>query len=256
MQRVDVLLTEKGLAHSRTHAQRLLKNGQVSIRKGQNWKLITKPGLKLSSDTEFQVEEGEADRYASRGALKLAGALERSQLDVKNMIAIDIGQSTGGFTDYLLQAGAAKVVGVEVGHDQLAQRLREDPRVLCYEGVNGRDLPAEVLLQQCSPDGFDIAVMDVSFISQTKILPSLAPLIRPNGYLISLVKPQFEVGKSGIGSGGIVRDYSLYGAVEQSIKQCCTSLALEVKDYFESPIKGGDGNREFLLIARKHPNAQ
>lgn len=251
MQRADVLLTEQGLAQSRTHAQRLLKDGRVAIRTGNQWKTITKPGLKLDADTEFQVEADPADRYVSRGALKLEGALQRMQLDVSDMTAIDVGQSTGGFTDCLIQAGVAKVVGIEVGHDQLAERLRNDERVLCFEGVNGRDLPADMLRQHCHKDGYDIAVMDVSFISQTKILPSLLPLLRPGGYLISLVKPQFEVGKAGIGSGGIVRDASLYPEVEQRVKALCRELDTEVLDYFDSPIRGGDGNREFLLVGRK-----
>ena len=251
MQRADILLTEQGLAQSRTHAQRLLKGGKVSIRSGAGWQVISKPGLKLDPETEFQVETDEADRFVSRGALKLLGALQRSQLDVTGLIAIDIGQSTGGFSDCLVQSGIQKVVGIEVGHDQLAERLRLDERVLCFEGVNGRDLPAEMLLEHAHTDGFDLAVMDVSFISQTKILPSLAPLLRPGGYLISLVKPQFEVGKAGIGRGGIVRDPSLYPKVEDTIKSHCAELGLNVRDYFESPIKGGDGNREFLIIAQK-----
>lgn len=251
MQRIDLLLTEQGLAQSRTHAQRLVKGGKVSIRNGAKWQVVTKPGLKLDTDTEFQVEVDEADRFVSRGAQKLLGALERTQLDVSGMIAIDIGQSTGGFSDCLVQSGIAKVVGIEVGHDQLAERLRNDPKVLCFEGINGRDLPAEMLLEHGHADGFDLAVMDVSFISQTKILPSLVPLIRPGGHLISLVKPQFEVGKAGIGSGGIVRDSSLYPQVEQNIRSHCETLGLAVIDYFDSPIKGGDGNREFLIVAHK-----
>jgi len=251
MQRADVLLTEKGYAQSRTHAQRLLKGGKVSVRAGNSWQVISKPGVKLYPDTEFRVEVDEADRFVSRGALKLLGALERTQLDVANMIAIDVGQSTGGFSDCLVQSGIGKVVGIEVGHDQLAEKLRNDERVLCFEGVNGRDLPAEMLLTHSHADGFDLAVMDVSFISQTKILPSLIPLIRPGGYLISLVKPQFEVGKAGVGNGGIVRDKSLYPKVEHTIKQHCQELGMEILDYFESPIKGGDGNREFLIVGRK-----
>ncbi|MGB0468621.1 MAG: TlyA family RNA methyltransferase [Pontibacterium sp.] len=250
MQRVDILLTEKGLAQSRTQAQRLLKEGKVFIQSGQNWQLISKPGLKLDPDAEFKVETDEADQYASRGALKLLAGLQQSGLRLQGKVAIDVGQSTGGFTDCLLQAGIAKVVGIEVGHDQLIARLRQDPRVRCFEGINGRDLPAELLRAECHPDGFDLAVMDVSFISQTKILPSLAPLLRPGASLISLVKPQFEVGKAGIGRGGIVRDSSLYSVVEKTIRESCQTLGLEVQDYFESPITGGDGNREFLIIAR------
>ena len=255
MQRLDMLLVERGLVQSRTHAQRLIKGNKVKYLQNKQWQATNKPGLKLEPDTELQVERDEADRFASRGALKLLGALERSGLDVNGMTAIDVGQSTGGFTDCLLQAGAERVVGIEVGHDQLIERLRNDPRVICHEGVNGRDLPQDLLLSH-TPDqrGYDLAVMDVSFISQTKIIPALAPLVRTGGNLICLVKPQFEVGKEGIGRGGIVRDASLYPQVESLIRDCYQQYGLSVKEYFESPIKGGDGNREFLIYAVKTPD--
>jgi 23S rRNA (cytidine1920-2'-O)/16S rRNA (cytidine1409-2'-O)-methyltransferase len=251
MQRLDLLMVEKGLVRSRTQAQNLIKNQKVEINEKGRWQLATKPGVKVESDTEIKFDKDPTDQFVSRGALKLLGALEHLKLDITGHIAIDVGQSTGGFTDCLLQNGAAKVVGIEVGHDQLAHSLREDSRVVCYEGMNARDLPSDTLLTHTDGSGFDLAVMDVSFISQTKILPSLSPLIRENGYLISLVKPQFEVGKSGIGRGGIVRDESLYPQVKEQIIECCKSLAFATIDYLESPIKGGDGNREFLLIAQK-----
>ena len=252
MQRLDMLLVERGLVQSRTHAQRLIKGGNVKYFHNTQWLPATKPGLKLETDVELQVEQDEADRFASRGALKLLGALEHTGIDISGMTALDVGQSTGGFTDCLLQSGAAKVVGIEVGHDQLIERLRNDPRVICMEGVNGRDLPAQTLLTETPEQkGFDLGVMDVSFISQTKIIPSMAPLIRSGGRLICLVKPQFEVGKAGIGRGGIVKDSSLYGDVEKIMRACYRENGLDVQDYFESSIKGGDGNREFLIVARK-----
>lgn len=251
MQRFDLLLVERGLAQSRTHAQRLIKNGQVEVNEAGRWISITKPGIKLQSDTEFRVEHALVDTFVSRGALKLLGALEHLKLDLTGKVAIDIGQSTGGFTDCLLQHGVAKVVGIEVGHDQLADKLRQDPRVVCYEGINARELPAETLLAHATGNGFDLAVMDVSFISQTKILPSLIPILAQHGLLISLVKPQFEVGKSGVGSGGIVRDQRLFPQVQQQVSECCEALGMAVIHYAESPIKGGDGNREFLMVARK-----
>ncbi len=251
MQRVDLLLVEKQLAQSRTHAQRLIKNHKVKALVKGHWQTITKSGLKLDQETPFEVEADPADRFVSRGALKLLAALEKEHFTTKGQIAIDVGQSTGGFTDCLLQAEVDHVVGIEVGHDQLAAKLANDPRVTCYEGINARQLPQEKLLAHTVGHGFDLAVMDVSFISQLKILPSLAPLIMDSGYLISLVKPQFEVGKEGISRGGIVRDHSLYPAVKTNVSECCASLGLTVIDYFESPIKGGDGNTEFLLIAQK-----
>jgi 23S rRNA (cytidine1920-2'-O)/16S rRNA (cytidine1409-2'-O)-methyltransferase len=252
MQRVDLLLVNNALANTRTHAQRLIKNNKVTAFYKGIWQPVTKPGLKLDEHTEFKVETDDADRFVSRGAFKLLAALEKQQLAVEGWIAIDIGQSTGGFSDCLLQAGVSSVIGVEVGHSQLAEKLASDPRVLCYERVNARELPSEILLEHTKQgSGFDLAVMDVSFISQLKILPSLIPLIKDEGYLISLVKPQFEVGKEGIGRGGIVRDANLYPLVKTKVIDCCESLGLQICEYFESPIKGGDGNREFLLIARK-----
>lgn len=250
MQRIDLILVDKGLAQSRTHAQRLIKQGNVRVCLKNQWQTITKPGLKVELETEFAITADDTDRFVSRGALKLLDALQRHPLDLSGKVAIDVGQSTGGFTDCLLQEGIERVVGIEVGHDQLAARLRQDPRVICYEGMNARSL-SDSLLQHCHNDGFDVAVMDVSFISQSKILPSLIPLIRPEGLLISLVKPQFEVGKAGIGRGGIVRDASLYPQVQESIVTLCHHLGMQVIDYQESPITGGDGNREFLLIAQR-----
>ncbi|MGH1462019.1 MAG: TlyA family RNA methyltransferase [Neptuniibacter sp.] len=251
MQRIDLLLVEKGLARSRTQAQNLIKDRRVEINEKGSWQLATKPGLKVSPSAEFKIEHDPADQFVSRGALKLLGALSKLEIELSGKSAIDVGQSTGGFTDCLIQNGAKQVVGIEVGHDQLAPKLREDPRVICYEGMNARELPDDQLLAHTQGTGFDIAVMDVSFISQTKILPSLIPLIAHGGYLITLVKPQFEVGKAGIGRGGIVRDESLYPKVKEQVSHCCETLALNIVDYFESPIKGGDGNREFLLIAQK-----
>jgi len=252
MQRADVLLVERRQAKTRTHAQRLIKEGHVCLKNGTNTQLLTKPGLKVPDDCELIVT-AEQDKYVSRGALKLEGALAHFKIDVNNTIAIDVGQSTGGFTDCLLQQGAKVVIGIEVGHDQLDEALRSDPRVICYEGMNARSLPVS-LLEHTSPmsNGFDIAVMDVSFISQTKILPSLVPLIANGGHLVSLVKPQFEVGKANIGKGGIVKDTSLFTHVEQLIRDTCHALNLDIHGYIESPITGGDGNREFLLWAQKN----
>jgi 23S rRNA (cytidine1920-2'-O)/16S rRNA (cytidine1409-2'-O)-methyltransferase len=251
MQRIDMILVARDLANSRTHAQRLIRDGRVRAYLNNQWQSISKPGLKLDQNTELNLMPDPQDRFVSRGALKLLGALQQLQLDLAGLVAIDVGQSTGGFTDCLLQQGAAAVVGIEVGHDQLDERLRADPRVTCLEGMNARELPPGMLLPMSRDGaGFDLAVMDVSFISQTKILPALAPLIRPDGLLISLVKPQFEVGRSGIGKGGIVRDERLYAEVEATIRQHCESLGLRVQHYLPSPITGGDGNHEFLLIAK------
>lgn len=248
MDRLDKVLVAQGLAQTRTQAQRLIDAGRVSARLSGSWQVVRKPGLKLPEDTELQAQPGEEERYASRGGLKLGGALERTGVSLAHRVVLDVGQSTGGFTDCALQAGAAKVVGVDVGRDQLNPALRRDPRVVCLEGINARALPLATLLEE-APEGFDAVVMDVSFISQTLILPGLPALMKPGAHLLSLVKPQFEVGREGIGKGGIVRDERLYSDVEARIVACCDDAGLVVEDYFDSPIKGGDGNREFFISA-------
>ena len=248
--RADQLLVAQNLLNSRTRAQQAIAAKRVHYRRGSDWILLTKPSLKLSLATQFRLESCESDRYVSRGGLKLAGALMSVKLDVSGLLVLDVGQSTGGFTDCLLQAGSAKVVGVDVGHDQLADELRNHPQVVYFEGINARRLSGELLLPHTGGKGFDLAVMDVSFISQTLILPSVVPLLKPGGQLISLVKPQFEVGKAGVGKGGLVRDPFFFNKVKEKISACCQNLGLTVVDYRESAITGGDGNREFIIYAR------
>lgn len=250
MRRLDLILVEQGKAASRTRAQRLISAGKVKVKAGPHWETPIKAGQKYPDWIETVIELDEADRYVSRGGLKLQGALAATGLSLAGATVIDVGQSTGGFTDCALQAGATKVVGIEVGHSQLVEALRDDPRVVCLEGVNARALPISLLGYSPAQQGFDVAVMDVSFISQTRILPTLAPLLKPGGHLLSLVKPQFEVGPGGLGKGGIVRDESLYPQVEQTIKTCCQAVGLSVCSYFDSPITGGDGNREFFIWAQ------
>ncbi|XLM20672.1 methyltransferase domain-containing protein, partial [Chromobacterium piscinae] len=163
--------------------------------------------------------------------------------------ALDVGQSTGGFTDCLLQSGARRVVGVDVGHEQLHPRLREDARVRYFEGVNARALDHAALLAANDGDGFDLMVCDVSFISLSLVLPSALPLLKPGGRLLSLVKPQFEVGREGLSKGGIVRDESLYPLVRDKINRVLAEQNMQVLAWFDSPIKGGDGNHEFFVHA-------
>ena len=249
MLRIDLILTEQGLAKSRSQAQTFISEGRVSYKQNAQWIKVTKPSLKLSSDIELSLTEDEADKYVSRGALKLEGALLHTQLNIEGFHVLDIGQSTGGFSDCAIQHGAAKVVGVEVGHDQLDPRLRHHQKIVCLEGINARDLSAADLQGHFPQKGFDLAVMDVSFISQTKILPQLPNLLTKNGHIITLVKPQFEVGKEFIGKGGIVKNKLRVDQLEHDMKAFITSLGFEVKCYIESPIKGGDGNQEFLLWA-------
>jgi len=316
--RADVLLVERGLAPSRTAAQRLIAGGHVYTRVGRKGTRValTKPGVTLDDDVAIEVEASELDRYVSRGGLKLESALAHCGLDVAGLRCLDVGQSTGGFTDCLLQRGAAHVTGVDVGHDQLHASLRADARVTAIEGVNARTLDATVFAsatpvgaglpakaqgdQALVPPGirgqarshrgeagsdalsvgagspaiaqgdeapmppgirgqarshsdlaaFDLIVADVSFISLTKVLPQWPALLRAGGRVLSLVKPQFEVGAAHIGRGGIVRDASLYATVERDIRAACAGAGLTVLDYFASSITGGDGNREFFVYAR------
>ena len=251
MIRIDLLLTEQGLAKSRSQAQNFISEGRVSFLQGEKWIIATKPSIKLDTDCELKVIADDADRYVSRGALKLEGALKYTQLDITGFQVLDVGQSTGGFTDCALQHYADKVVGVEVGHDQLDKRLRNTANVVCLEGINARNLSKEDLDGHYPEMGFDLVVMDVSFISQTKILPQLPPLLKDSGHLITLVKPQFEVGKEFIGKGGLVKDTLRIKQLEEDIQNFIKQLGMKVKCYIESPITGGDGNHEFLLWAVK-----
>ena len=247
--RIDQLLVTRGLAPSRTAARALIEAGRVS-HEGQP---VTKPAHELPPDARLDVVPDDSDRFVSRGALKLEGALARSGLDVRGAVCLDIGQSTGGFTDCLLQAGAKGVVGVEVGHDQLHPRLRKDHRCVTLEGLNARQLTAAHLGTHFPPHGFDLLVCDASFISLTLLLPQWAALLSANGHVLALVKPQFEVGPRGLGKGGIVRDASLYAEVETRLREAAHAAGLIILDWFDSPITGGDGNREFFFHAIRTP---
>lgn len=268
--RIDQLLVARGLASTRSQAQRLIAGG-VQWRKGSEWKTVTKNGDEVPDDAPIQLLDDAEARYVSRGGLKLEAALKQVGLSVAGLACLDVGQSTGGFTDCLLQHGAASVVGVDVGSAQLHPRLREDPRVLCVEKVNARSLSAADLIaayeDSTGADGqfdvddgaeesefvpeFDLIVADLSFISQTLVLPAVVPLLKDGGTLLTLVKPQFELQPGQVGKGGIVRDESMYALVEQRLRDACAVLGLTVTAWFDSPIEGGDGNREFFICARK-----
>ncbi len=250
--RADQLLVERGLAVSRSQAQRLIACGVSWRLPGGGWKAVAKNGDELRETVELQLADAAETRYVSRGGLKLAGALDHVALDVAGLCCLDVGQSTGGFTDCLLQRGAAAVVGVDVGQGQLHPRLRADERVVCIEKCNARELSAELLLQTGGPKAgspFDLVVGDLSFISQTLVWPALVPLLGSGGRLLMLVKPQFELQPAHIGKGGLVRDPASYAVVQIRITQACAENGLVLDDYFESPITGGDGNREFFLYA-------
>ncbi|MFC4159849.1 TlyA family RNA methyltransferase [Chitinimonas lacunae] len=249
--RLDLLLVEQGHAASRTAAQALIDAGRVRLLRAEGAQPLSKASQKLPRDSRFEIEADPADRFVSRGGLKLAGALDQTRLDVTGLRCLDVGISTGGFTDCLLQAGAHRVVGVDVGHGQLHPRLADEPRLHALEGINARELPADLLLAANDGQPFDLAVADVSFISLTLVLPAMAPLLRPGGRLLCLVKPQFEVGRDGIGRGGIVRDPARYPPVRQKLETTASELGLIVEDWLDSPICGGDGNREFFILLRQ-----
>lgn len=246
------MLVERGLAASRSQAQRLIAAGVLWRLPPGDWKPVAKNGDELRETVELQLLNTDESRYVSRGGLKLEGALKHCGIEVKGMRCLDVGQSSGGFTDCLLQHGAAQVVGVDVGQGQLAPSLRADPRVVCIEKCNARELTAEQLVHlggAAAKAPFDLVVGDLSFISQTLVWPALVPLLAAQGQMLMLVKPQFELQPEHIGKGGLVKDASLYDTVQARIQDTCQTLGLQCKDYFESAITGGDGNREFFVWA-------
>jgi 23S rRNA (cytidine1920-2'-O)/16S rRNA (cytidine1409-2'-O)-methyltransferase len=243
-ERIDKLLVDQGLAESRTKAQAMVMAGVVLV----NEQRVNKPSEQFPNNASIRVKHAEdpTTRFVGRGGLKLEGALRVFEIDVTGMLCLDVGASTGGFTDCLLQHGAAKVFAIDVGHNQIDFRLRQDPRVEVQEGVNARYLdPADF------PARFDLAVMDVSFISATKVLPAIVPLLKDHGRLIVLIKPQFEVGKGEVGSGGIVRDPEKRARVVEDVNQFAGTISLETLGLIESPIQGAEGNVEFLALYRK-----
>ena len=328
--RADQLLVIRGLASTRAQAQRLIASGVQWLKLGHHhtaqgamsgaeigassgstsstlyWQRIAKNGDVLPDDAQIELLNDAEARYVSRGGLKLEGALQTLGLSVKGSTCLDVGQSTGGFTDCLLQQGAARVVGVDVGFGQLHDKLRSDERVLCFERVNAREpgaiateiskllsgeedldadfdedsefdddsygdhhdndraeftpkniaaqatnTPASTLFEPDFVAEFDFIVGDLSFISQTLVLPAIAPLLKPNGCLVMLVKPQFELNFGQVGKGGIVREAALYEQVEKRVREAYVEQGLTVHAWLESPIQGGDGNREFFIHASK-----
>jgi 23S rRNA (cytidine1920-2'-O)/16S rRNA (cytidine1409-2'-O)-methyltransferase len=235
--RLDRLVVERGLAESREKAQALIMAGEVRV-DGQK---ASKPGQ--SVDDACALEVLARSPYVSRGGWKLAGALDHFAIDVTGAICLDTGSSTGGFTDVLLQRGAARVHAVDVGAGQLAWRLRTDPRVVLHEGINARLLEFEDI-----GEPIDLLTCDVSFISVTLILPAVTALLQPHGQMVILIKPQFEVGKGQVGKGGIVRDPELHQAACRRVTDAVRELGFATS-IIDSPIPGAEGNKEFLLHA-------
>ena len=240
-QRLDLLLVERNFASSRTQAQALIMGGAVYV----NGQKVDKSGTLIKTDSEISVKNSSL-KYVGRGGLKLEGALVHFDIDVKGKIALDVGASTGGFTDCLLQNGAAKVYALDVGYGQLDWKLRNDDRVVVMEKVNARHMKEDDI-----PEPLDIIVIDVSFISLTKIIPASVNFLKPGGILIALIKPQFEVGKGEVGKGGIVRDESKHKEVVDKITKFIEELNFDVGGVIPSPILGAEGNKEFLVLAVK-----
>jgi 23S rRNA (cytidine1920-2'-O)/16S rRNA (cytidine1409-2'-O)-methyltransferase len=237
-ERIDKLLHERGLADSRTKAQAMVMAGVVLV----DERRVEKPSESFSPKADIRIKgDSPESRYASRGGLKLEKALAEFSVSVDGMICLDVGASTGGFTDCLLQNGASRVVAVDAGTNQLVWSLRNDPRVEVREKTNARELKPEDL-----DTLFDLIVMDVSFISVTKILPALTPLLADGGRIIVLIKPQFEVGKGEVGKGGIVRDPEKHERVVKEVNEFAESIGLALLGLIESPILGAEGNKEFL----------
>jgi len=240
-ERIDKLLVERGLVDSRTKAQALIMAGAVLVSEQR----VEKPSELVEPAAPIRIKgvDDPTQRYVSRGGIKLEAALSEFAVEVEGFVCLDVGASTGGFTDCLLQHGARRVVTIDVGHNQLDWRLRKDARVEVREGVNARYL---------APDDFaslfDLIAMDVAFISATKVLPAIVPLLSPGGSLIVLIKPQFEVGRGEVGTGGIVREPEKHQRVIAEVNSAAEELGLKIGGLIESPIHGADGNVEFLAL--------
>jgi len=242
-ERIDKLLFERGFADSRSKAQALVMAGVVLV----DEKRVEKPSELFLPEANIRIKGDSPEaRYASRGGVKLEAALREFAVDPTGLVCLDIGASTGGFTDCLLQHGAARVVAVDAGTNQIVWKLREDNRVEVREQTNARELkPADF------NDLFDLIVMDVSFISVTKIIPSLPPLLKDTGRVIILIKPQFEVGKGEVGKGGIVREPEKHERVIAEVNTSAVEHGFAVVGLIDSPITGAEGNKEFLAIYGK-----
>ncbi len=245
-ERLDKLLIERGLVKSRERAKALIMEGKVFV----DGKPCTKPGTSVNPSSLIELK-GEDLPYVSRGGLKLETAIAYFRVDVKDKIAMDVGASTGGFTDCLLKHGALKVYCIDVGYGQLAWSLRIDPRVILLERTNIRYLPREAI-----PESIDIATVDVSFISLIKVLPKVKEFLKEDGEVLALVKPQFEVGKAEVGKGGIVRDETKRLKALQTVSEKAMEMGYQVLGSFMSPIAGQKGNVEYFLYLKRGLNGR
>ncbi len=236
-ERIDKLLVELGMAETRTRAQALIMAGAVIV----NEKKVEKPSETFEKDATVRLKGASIERYVGRGGYKLEAALAVFEIDPRGLDCIDIGSSTGGFTDCLLQHGAKSVTAIDAGTNQIVWQLRTDARVDVREKTNARNLKPEDF-----DIPFDLAVMDVSFISVTKLLVPISGLLKPDGRIVVLIKPQFEVGKGEVGKGGIVRDAEKHERVIKEVNDFAAAMGLKVRGLIDSPILGAEGNKEFL----------
>lgn len=230
-------MVEKGLAESRAKSQALVMAGEVEV----DGKVVLKPGTLIPEEASITVLK--PPRYVSRGGIKLEYALDQFKLDVRNKVAVDIGASTGGFTDCLLKRGASRVYAVDVGYGQLDYRLRQDPRVVVMEGVNAR-YPISL------PEKVDLATIDISFISVEKVIPPVVGLLKEDGYLVVLVKPQFEARREEVGRGGLIKDPLLHATILGRFVAWVVEHKLRLKGLIASPIRGASGNKEFFVLLK------
>lgn len=237
-ERLDKLLVDRRLAENLSKAGALIMTGDVLV----NDRPVTKAGTPVVVDADIRIKNSCA--YVSRAGYKLEAVLDHFALDVNGMVAVDIGASTGGFTDCMLQRGVKKVYAIDVGHSQMHWRLRTDERVECLEGVNARTLTPDFLPEPC-----DLATFDVSFISLKRVVPPVLGLLRPGAWLAALIKPQFEAAKNQVGEGGIVRDVEVIDSILKDMEQFFIDLGLAVRGIIPSPIKGAKGNQEYLIYA-------
>lgn len=237
-ERLDILLVRQGLAPSREKAKAVIMTGNVYV----NGQREDKAGAAFEEEKVHIEVKGAAPKYVSRGGLKLEKAMEAFAIGLADMVCMDIGASTGGFTDCMLQNGAAKVYSVDVGHGQLAWKLRQDERVICMEKTNFRYVTVEQI-----PEAIDFAATDVSFISLTKILPAAKALLKPSSYMVCLIKPQFEAGREKVGKKGVVSDFKVHEEVVEKIESFAASIGFLIAGLDFSPIKGPEGNIEYLL---------
>ncbi len=258
LKRVDQILMLLYPEWTRSKIQSLIAQEKVKIKNPQGlWKTLNKTGIKLDSESlcreDFIIEDSEELHYVSRGALKLKAAIETFNLIVLDKVCLDVGLSTGGFSDYLLQQGAKKILGIDVGHDQLHKSLKNNPRLLAFDKINIRNgLPGELLslFFESSPHFFDLIVVDVSFISLTYVISPLAKLISPSGSLVLLVKPQFELTQKHLNKKGVVKDQSLQAEIIKKIDGVLGENKLKRIDLCPSPIEGENGNKEILMLVQ------